>query len=48
MWEAEGGAGATPTLLGTDTGPAVVGAADRAGGWPMDEKGSAVVAGLEK
>lgn len=48
MWEAEGGAGATLMLLGTETGPATVGAADRAGGWLMDENGSAVVAGLEK
>lgn len=52
MCEAEGGVGATPTLLGTETGPAVAGADDRAGGgqcaWPMDENGSAVVAGLEK
>lgn len=37
-----------PTLLGKETGPTVVEAADSAGGWPMDEKGSAVVAGLEK
>lgn len=39
-------------LLGTETAPVVVGAADSAGGghgdWPMDANGSEVVTGLEK
>lgn len=41
-----------PTLLGTETGPVVIGAADSAGGghggWPMAAKGSLLVTGLEK
>lgn len=40
------------TQLGAETGPTVVGAADRVGGghgdWLMDENGSLLVAGLEK
>lgn len=40
------------TLLGTETEPAVVCAADRAGGghgdWPIDANGSLLVTGLEK
>lgn len=40
------------TLLGTETGPVVDGAVDRAGGWhgdwPMDANGSLLVTGLEK
>lgn len=39
-------------LLGTETGPVVVGATDGAGSghgdWPMDENGSLLVTGLEK
>lgn len=40
------------TLLGKETGPVVVGAADRGGSGhgdcPMDAKGSLLVTGLEK
>lgn len=40
------------TLLGTETGPIVVGAADKVDGghgdWPMDANGSLLVTGLEK
>lgn len=39
------------TLLGTETGPVDVGAADRVGGhgdWPIAANGSLLVTGLEK
>lgn len=40
------------TLLGTETGPVDVGAADRIGGghgdWPIAANGSLLVTGLEK
>ncbi|KAF3842359.1 hypothetical protein F7725_024310 [Dissostichus mawsoni] len=51
MCEAGGATGAMPILLGTETGPADVGAAERAGGghgaWPMAANGSLLVEGLE-
>lgn len=52
MCEPVVGGGAMLTLLGAETRPVVVGAADRVGGGhgdcPMEANGSLVVTGLEK
>lgn len=49
MCDPEDVVGAIVTLLGTDTGPVVMGAAGGGhGDWPMDANGSLLVTGLEK